>query len=81
MGVDKSPVIEPQASPEVVHEHWKTGHDSKYTPWSTELITVTRCETGQRMRRGFSNIRVVFIELLVPPFTLTGDFDEVFFFS
>ena len=81
VGVDKSPVVEPQASPEVVHEHWETSHDSKYTPWTTEFITVTRCETAQRTRKGFSNLRVMFIELLVSLFTFVGDFDETFIFG
>lgn len=55
VGVDKPPVIEPQTSPEVVHEHWETGHDGKYTPWTTELIAVARRETTQRRRKGLSN--------------------------
>jgi len=79
MRVDKPPIIEPQANPEVVHEHRETGHNSKYTPWATELITTTRCETAERTRREFSNIRVMFIKLLVPLLTLGGDLDEVFF--
>ena len=80
VGVDKPPVVEPQAGPEVVHEHRETGHDSKYTPWTTELITVTRREAAQT-RKGFSNIRVMFIELFVPPFTLAGNFDDAFVFG
>ena len=81
VGVDKLPVVEPQAGPEVVHEHRETGHDSKYTPWTTELITVMRHEATRRTRKGFSNIRVMFIKLFVPPFTLAGDFDDTFVFS
>jgi len=81
MRVDKPPIIEPQTNPEVVHEHRETGHDSKYTPWTTELITTTRCETAKRTWRGFSTIRVMFIKFLVLLLTLGGDFDEVFFFG
>ena len=81
MGVDKPPVVEPQTSPEVVHEHRETGHNGKYTPWTTELITMMRCEGVERTQKGFSNIRVVFIELLVPPLTLIGDFDEAIIFG
>ena len=80
VGVNKPPVVEPQAGPEVVHEHRETGHDSKYTPWTTELITVTRREAAQTRKR-FSNIRVMFIELFVPPFTLAGNFDDAFVFG
>jgi hypothetical protein len=79
VGVDKPPVIKPQTGPKVVHEHRKTGHDGKHAPWTTELITATRCETAQRTRKGFSNVRVMLIELLVPLLTLVGDFHEVFF--
>ena len=78
MGVDKPPVIEPQTSPKVVHEHRKTCHDSKYTPWATELIASTRRKIVQRTQKGFSNVRVMFVELPVPLLALVGDFDEVF---
>ena len=81
VGIDEFPVIEPQTSPEVVHEHRKAGHDSKHAPWTTELITTTRCETAGRTSKESSNIRVVLIEFFVPPLTLVGDFYEVLGFG
>ena len=42
---------------------------------------MTRCEGVERSQKGFSNIRVVFIELLVPLLTLIGDFDEAIIFG
>lgn len=81
MRVDEFPVVEPQTSPEVVHEHRESGHNSKYTPWTTKLVTVTRCKTAERTRKGLANIRVMSIEFLVPLLALVGDFDEVFFFG
>ena len=51
VGVDELPIIEPQTSPEVVHEHRKAGHNGKYTPWSTELITTRRYETTEKRMR------------------------------
>src|SRR5579872_2276788 len=81
MGIDEFPVIEPQTRPKIVHEHRKTGHDGKYTPWATELVATTRCESAKRTRNGRSNGRVMFIEFLVPLFTLISNFDEVFLFG
>ena len=77
--IDKLPVIKPQTSPEVVHEHGEAGHNSKYTPWTTKFITVMRYETAERTREGVSNTRVMFVEFPVHSFTLVGDFDEAFF--
>lgn len=80
VGIHEFPVIEPQTSPEVVHEHRKTGHNGKYTPWATEFISTTRCETAEKTREEYLYIRVVFIEFLVPLLTLIGDFYEPLFF-
>ena len=81
VGVDELPIIEPETSPEVIHEHREARHNGKYTPWTTKLVTGTRCESTEIMRRGPSNIRVMFIEFLVPLLAFVGDFDDVFFFG
>ena len=83
VGINKFAVIEPQTSPEVVHEDWKTGHDSKYTPRATKFIAATRRAMRRQKERGKGslNVRVMSIELFVPPFTLVGDFYDALLFG
>ena len=78
VGVNELPVIEPQASPEVIHEYREAGHDGEYTPWATELVAIIQCKNTEGSREEPSNIRVVLVEFFIPPLTLVGNSDDVF---